>query len=786
MAVSRRKFLTLTGAAAGLTLLPAEFAELLQAVADSEHEWPGPGIETWVNSICQLCPGGCGIRVRLLDGWPVTIRGNPDHPVNHGALCPKGAAGLQAFYDPDRIRGPLRRAGRRGEGKWQPTTWDEALRAVTERLRALRDAGRPEGLVVVAGQDRDLTPTLWKRFLAAFGSPNYVSTAIGCETSDTVLALTQGLPGHVAYDLESTNYVLSFGMNLLEGSWSPVWQMRSYAHLRQGRPGGRAKIVQADVRFSATAAKADEWLPIRPGTDVALALAVAHVLVRDGLYDKTFVGQHAFGFEDWIDAGGHRREGFRTLVLRDYAPEKTVAITGIEPSRIVRIAREFGQTRPAIAVGDRGVSRYSNGLVTRWAIHCLNALVGSLEVPGGILVPPPVPLAPLPALPADSVAARGRARPRIDGGNSVAEPLATSAIYRLSAALRSGRPYPAEAVFLYFANPAFSLPATLRMQEALDRVPLIVSFSPFHDESTQAADFVLPDHTFLERWGADPTPRNIGFPVLGVRQPVRPALYDTRATSDVILALAEALGRPVQAALPWKDTQAVVRASIEGVYRARRGRLVTAVAPPWYESHRASPTPAPAKSFDEFWMGLLERGGWWDPGYQFRDWRRALRTPSGKFEFFSERLSALLRFEPVKTVGQPGEFPLLLNVFRPLPFTGGQMANLPYLDEIAGKLLGASWETWVEVNPATARRFGIAEGDAVWVESAAGRVRARARIHRGAPPDIVSVPHGLGHRTGGRWAAGLGANPNDVLGATETVPVGTAAYPLMRVRLARI
>jgi len=267
MDITRRGFISLTGAAAGLMMAPSEFMDLLRAVRAHKYEWPGPCVETWTNSVCQLCPGGCGLRVRLLDGWPVSLRGIPEHPVNAGGLCPKGEAGLQTLYDPDRIRRPLRRSGERGMKAWKEISWDEAIGIVATRLGDLRAKGNPERLAVLGGQYRGSMKTLWQRFLEAYGSPNYVSMAMGCDASDMVLGLTQGVQGHIGYDLERTNYLLSFGVSLLEGSWSPVWQTRAFADLKQGRPGRRIRTVQVDTRLSMTAAKADEWVPIRPGTD---------------------------------------------------------------------------------------------------------------------------------------------------------------------------------------------------------------------------------------------------------------------------------------------------------------------------------------------------------------------------------------------------------------------------------------------------------------------------------------------------------------------------------------
>lgn len=780
MGLSRRTFLGLTGAAAGLALVRQDLEELYAAVAGGGRDWPGPGVETWATSVCQLCPGGCGIRVRLLDGWPVRVAGNPEHPLNRGGLCPKGAAALQAFYDPDRIRRPLLRAGGRGEDGWREVGWDEALGLLAARLAALREQGRPERLLLIGGQVRGLTRELWDRFLAAFGSPNDVTTALGCEASDTVLRLTQGMPGHIGYDLERANYVLSFGVSLLEGSWSPVWQMRAYAELRQGRPGHRGKLVQIDPRFSVTAAKADEWIPLRPGTDLVLALGIAHVLVRDGLYDRAFVEARTRGLEDGRDAAGRAAPGLRTL-LRDYPPAAVARQTGVPEATVVRLAREFGETRPAIALGDRGASRYPDGLLARWAVHCLNALGGSLEVSGGVLAPPPVPLAPLPPLAPDPLALRGRARPRLDGAGGAEAPLAASAIHRLPDALRTGRPYPAEIACLYFANPTFSVSASLRMREALDRVPFVVSFSPYPDESTAVADLVLPDHTFLERWEDDPTRRNVGFPVLGLRQPVRAPLYDTRATADVLLALAAALGGPLARAFPWRDTPAVLQARLRGLYQARAGA--------------AAPRAVPG-SFDAFWDELRARGAWWDAAYRFQNWARTLRTPSGKFEFLPEPLRAALLDARARVsvppadgraatgpVPGPEEFPLALITFRPLALTGGRTANLPFLLEILGKHGGTAWDTYAQVHPATAARFGVADHAWAWLESSGARIRMRVRHSPGMPRDIVAIPHGLGHQQGGRWARGRGANPNALVETTSAAVSGAPAQALGRVRL---
>ncbi|MFI5342188.1 MAG: molybdopterin-dependent oxidoreductase, partial [Candidatus Methylomirabilales bacterium] len=349
--------------------------------ATYEAEVPPQGPEGWVASVCQQCPGGCGILVRTITGIEdekkraVKIEGNPHHPISRGTLCPKGAAGLQSLYDPDRLKGPLKRSGPRGSGQWTPIGWDEALATTADRLRDLRARGEAHTLVAIAGLVRGLMPTLLHRFLEAYGSPNYVSTAHGCDTSRQVMRLTQGIAEPIAYDLEHSAYILAFGAGLLEAGWSPVRQARAVANLRQGTPGRRARIVHVDPRLSVSAAKADEWIPIRPGTDGALALGLAHVIVSEGLYEKEFVSQWTFGFEDWQDASGRSRLGFKSLLLEEYRPEVVSRITGIPLGTIIRVAREFAAARPALAIGGGGASLHTNGLYSRLAIQALNALV---------------------------------------------------------------------------------------------------------------------------------------------------------------------------------------------------------------------------------------------------------------------------------------------------------------------------------------------------------------------------------------------------------------------------
>lgn len=312
--------------------------------------------------------------------------------------------------------------------------------------------------------------------------------------------------------------------------------------MRHGRLGVRAKFVYVGPRFSVTAAKADEWLPVNPGTDAALALGIAHVIVRDRLYDKKFIEQHCFGFEDWQDEHGHHHRGFKDYLLKEWSVGKASKICGIPAETIERIAHEFASKAPhCIAAGARGTSMQTNGIFTRFAIHALNGLVGSIDSVGGVLRQIDPPLTKWPDIVQDEIAKAGVSQVRIDYAGTARYPLAGKVYQDIPDRILKGKPYPVNALLCYYTNPLFSTPDAYRWW-VIEKIPFIATFSPFMDETTLHADLVLPDHTYLERWQDDVIYPSMGYPVVGIRQPVVKPLYDTRNTMDVILQVAKEMG----------------------------------------------------------------------------------------------------------------------------------------------------------------------------------------------------------------------------------------------------
>src|SRR3990172_5812338 len=199
MKFKRRDFLKLSGGAVAGIALASGLAKEIKKLAQGEGSRPKPGVEKWVNTVCQSCPGGCGIRVRLINGRAVKIDGNPYHPVNRGKLCPKGQAGLQILYNPDRIKNPLLRDGPKGSNKWKNITWDEAIQTVSMKLKDLRDGGLSHTLGFLTGNSRGLLPNLFQGFMRAYGSNNFFVEPKAEEGVNTAVYLTQGVKSSLAY-----------------------------------------------------------------------------------------------------------------------------------------------------------------------------------------------------------------------------------------------------------------------------------------------------------------------------------------------------------------------------------------------------------------------------------------------------------------------------------------------------------------------------------------------------------------------------------------------------------
>ena len=630
--VTRRGFLKATAipaiaGAAGCKALERGYPEscgIEKPPVPGAASWK-PGEERFVKSVCLQCAGGCGIVVRVVEGRAVSIKGNPDFPTNQGGLCPKGQNGLQVLYDPDRVRGPLRASASAAPGNWTRISWDEAI-SESSQARYARANGESHAVACPRRALPRPHAPLVRRFLEAYGSPNDIDAESLCAGGEVVHELTQGMRERLAYDWERTRYVLVFGAGFVESFLPTAMMLRVHGQMRSGRPGERAKIVQIEPRCGVSGARADEWVCIEPGTDGALALGIAHVLIREGLYDKSFVSEHVLGFTRWTDRSGRSHMGFKDLVMERYAPAEVSKTTGVSAARIERLAREFAAYGPSVAVFGRGAAAHTNGLYNGLAIHALNALVGSIGRKGGVLVQRRPPLAEWPAPERDEIARRGLARPRVDLRDDT-PPMAASRMASLHEALESGRPYPVKALFLYYTNPLFSAPDPARLREtmrgvAVRRQLLSLPRRLDRDGGSRPPGPHLPREVAARRHPAERRLPALRRPPTRRRAAPRHAVDGRGADPD------RAGDRRVGGrAFPESELDMIKRL-VRGAHESGRGSIR-----------------------DDGLRRVLDEasadGGWWDPPYSFGESPRISATPSGKYEFYStpldERLSRRAR-----------------------------------------------------------------------------------------------------------------------------------------------
>ncbi|MBS1817344.1 MAG: molybdopterin-dependent oxidoreductase [Acidobacteria bacterium] len=514
--MDRRTFIKLTaitGTSATLASCGVPEHQIIRFVPDEELV---PGVAEWKPSVCPLCSAGCGLNVRVMmadvdvtkDGQSGVVRkgvakkleGFPTHPISQGGLCARGQAAIQITYHPDRIVQPLKRTGGRTSGTFEPITWDQAIGEVVGKLDALAGADNTKALAILTGGRRSHRRLLFDQFAARFGAPAPIVYEL---FSDDLLRranqLSFGAAQLPTFDLANANYVLAFGADFL-GTWNaPVAQAAAFGQMRRGRVGVRGALVQVEARMTPTGATADEWVAAKPGTEGVLALGLAHVIMRDKLH-PTDSGRAGALIDGW-SAG-----------LPDYNPDRVASITGVAARRVERLAHDFAQREPSVAIVGGVPLAHTNGLFTALAVNALNELVGAVSRKGGLSFTPQLVHAP--------AAAR-------------------SSLAQFAAGVVP------QVLVVDDVNPVFGAPRAMKVREALVKVPFIVAFGHVVDETNVLADLILPDHTFLESW-VDALPESgSAQAVVSVAAPAMKPLFDTRATGDVLLQVASKLQKPI-------------------------------------------------------------------------------------------------------------------------------------------------------------------------------------------------------------------------------------------------
>ena len=505
--MKRREFIILSGiGAASASLLSAcrhPEEKLIPAfIPDDEYV---PGIDYWKASTCGMCPAGCGIVVRTREHKANKIEGNPLHPVNRGALCARGQAGLEVLYNPDRIKGPLKRVGERGEGRFEEISWDEAIKTLTDKLREIKLQGGASSIVFATLNSRGALGIAVDHLSAALDARFWVTQEASSRELATGYPGIYGSAATPIFDIANATYLLSFGARFLETWHSPVMYSLAYGEFRRSHGKGRGKLVQVEPRMSMTGANADEWLPGTVGSDGLVASAIAQVMIRENLIKAPAAAKLPPGSLD------------------DYAPEQTASLTGIAAETLIRIAREFAASERPLAIGPGSGASQEIAITNDATIHFLNVLMGNINKPGGVSFPAVDRFDAFDALP------------------SLQTPIREAewwSLNELSTRINPVSPG-SPALLVHRVNPLLVAP---RSMEWIEGLPFIASFSSFMDETTRLADLIMPDHTDLERWDLNSTLITGSKAAVSVTQPVVAPQHNTMQSADVLFVVCRGLG----------------------------------------------------------------------------------------------------------------------------------------------------------------------------------------------------------------------------------------------------
>ncbi len=651
-----------------------------------------------VRSACRMCHGVCQVLVHLEDGRVVEVTGDPDSPTSRGYICPKGKASPELLYHPDRVLHPLRRAGERGENRWERISWDDALDEMARRLAAIKEESGPEYFAMLQGTGRPYTGYT-TRFANAFGTPNFTGVAHLCYLPRWLVSLyTLGqLPICDIYGSggEYPACILLWGCDIArsgasDGMCGGMFQRA----LREAD-----KVIVVDPRRIDAAEKADHWLQLRPGSDGALALAMINTIISEGLVDRDFVDGYTVGYERLVEH------------VAPFTPEWAAPITRLDAEEIRAAARTYATTSPACIQWGNAVDMSACNAQTARSLLILRALSGNIDRPGGdVLWVPPAGVKQrslfmnleVPGLQFRPPEAVSR---EVDGGRYPVCPITHPPTFWRS--IVEGDPYRMRALWIVGSNPLLTMTDPLQTERALRLLEYLVVSDFFLTPTAQLADLVLPAATWLEQ--EDVVNLHKIWCVLARVKVAQ--VGEARDDREVIFDLAHRLD--LWEAFPWQS---------------------------WRE-HLDWALEETGMDFDAFCeLGILQGE------MRYRKYReQGFATASGKFEIYSSVLESMgvsplpvYREPPLSPLSRPelyGDYPFILT-------TGAKIREFFHSEgrQIAS-LRGKHPDPLVEIHPETAASLDIGEGDWVWVETPRDRVRMRARLSDGIAPDVVSAEH---------------------------------------------
>ncbi len=841
--VTRRSFMKRASAATGgAVVLGTTFKPALRALAQTGGA-AAAGAGEWKAATCQGCTSWCSKQVYVVDGRAVKVRGNPNSKVNGKASCPRAHLALQQVYDPDRIKTPMKRTnpkkGRNEDPKFVPISWDEALNTIADKIMALRDNNETYKYMLMRGRYSYMRDVLYDRMTKIIGSPNNIShSAICAEAEKFGPYYTEAYWGYRQYDVKRARYILLWGADPLAAN-----RQVSYYSSAWGDAIDSATIAIAEPRLSATAAKADEWLPLKPGTDGALAVAIAHILLTEGLWYKDFVGdfsdgENRFAAGQTVDEATFEEKHTNGIVrwwnieLKDKTAEWAAEITGLPAEQIKRVAIGYGKAAPhAISWLGGGPCMQVRGAYASMAVHALNGIVGAVDNVGGTQQSNKEYTSKFPEPDdfLDDIAKAGKKHKKIDHRGRLEFPALTEGksgggVVTNNAAdgILNADPNEIKVAIGYMNNFTFSCPQPERWERALAKIPFTAHITTHASEFSWFSDILLPDtHHMVEKWGYVKTIGN-GYRHVTLMQPIIEPVWEYKIDeTEIPWLIAEKLAQRgfdnlLRHFKEYKDPETGKEPTNEKEFALYSLKYATQNL--W--------DPAKYEGGDKFngWQDFLKAGVWNSDPYPYRKKWSNMKTKTKKFEFYSETLKEALEghaekhtttvdhvlevcnyqargemafvphYEEPFIAGDEKEYPFIHVDYKSRLNREGRSANCTWYHDFKDLDPGdVAWQDVAKINPKDAKPLGIKDGDKVKLTSPTGSLTCTAKLWEGVRPGTIAKCYGQGHWAYGRVASiefgkvPRGGSSNDLIPAQyDRLSGSTAYYATTRIKIEKI
>lgn len=695
MGVSRREFFKIGGGgvavAIGAGLMGNSLIDIYQPDAMAAA---APAKIVYKHGVCGICELNCAMKGKIENGRLVKLEGKAADQHSRGSLCAKGNSGINMLYDPDRLKSPMIKTvkGRvpGQDPKWKKVTWDDATNQAAAAIKKAIDEYGPQSVIWI-GHHKGVD------FLNAIGSPNDISHQSTCNNVRQLATQLVLGTGNYVPDFENSKYILCFGWDQLGKGKNSFARGPMHAKNENG-----AKLVVFDPRLSTTAAKADEWIPIRPGTDLAVILAMLNVVISENRINKEYVENYIFGYEELA------------AEVKKYTPEWAAKISDVPADMIRKIAREFSGGCPAIIPIHKreAIQSHPGGFELVRACLALMAITGNIERKGSIMLPRAAALNNPRAAKTPPAIKDSR---RVDGGHmfplSITRPNSGPGLYQsVPDMILADQPYPVKVAIIY-GQSLQSMPNPQKWVKAFEKLDYIININIYPDEIATIADVVLPESTYLERSEISVRITNARYPQIAISEPMIKELHDTKDADEIKYMIAKKLGlekymTPIgEKALNYK----LKRYGITYQQSLEKGGLISGPK--------------------EFVPKVLTE----------------LKTESGKIQIYSPKLKEM-GYHPLPWFDEGWVLkPEKEDIFhmvttRPPTHRHAKTHNLKWLHEITPKGV-------VYMNTSRARKLGIKNEDMIQMTTSYGEGTAEVKLTEGIRPDTICVVHGFGQKS---------------------------------------